>query len=157
MDQERQENKNFPLWIFAEDRGIKPIFSKVVGCNFTDVDNLLRCGMNFGSNTVFTQNLNLVNLRLASVNTTNKLGSFSILTTRVRRLSSSSNWIRHGHDIEESTVEIVSKTKANSDYISNFYLENMREIQYFERGNDPLPLTRPTKFPEKNEKGGRTR
>ena len=42
---------------FAEDRGIKPIFSKVVGCKFAEncsVDITSHCGINFGSNTVFT-------------------------------------------------------------------------------------------------------
>ena len=43
MEQERRETQNFYLWIFAEDRGIKPIFSEVVGCNFTDVDVNSRC------------------------------------------------------------------------------------------------------------------
>ena len=43
--------------------------------------------------------------------------------------------------------------RANSDYILKIDFETMREIQDFERGNDPPPLTRPTGFPEKMEKG----
>ena len=73
---------------FAEDRGIKPIFSKVVGCNFAfdfSADINLRCGMNFRSNDVLTQNPNFINLGIASVNTTDKLGYVSVPTTRVRR------------------------------------------------------------------------
>ena len=69
--------------------------------------------MNLGSNAVFTQNPNFVNLGLAFVNTTDKLGSVTVPTTRVGRPTSSSNWILHGNDIEEATADIVSKTKEN--------------------------------------------
>ena len=87
---------------FAEDRGPTPIFSKVVGWKFTEdssSDVNSRCGVNFGSDTVFTQNPNFVNFGLASINTTDKLESFSVPTTRVGGPNNSSNWIRNGHDI----------------------------------------------------------
>ena len=108
--------------------------------------------MNFRSNAVFTQNQNFINLRLASVNTTDKFWYGSIPTTRVVMPISSSDWIWHGHDIEASRDYSVSKTRANSDYILKSYFETMREIQDFERENNPLPLTRPTEFPEQNGK-----
>ena len=41
---------------------------------------------------------------------------------------SSSDWIRHGHDIEEATADRVGKTRANSDYILKSGFETMREI-----------------------------
>ena len=83
-------------------------------------------------------------------------GSGSIPTTRGVSPTSSSDWIRHGHDIEEAIADRLSKTRANSDYIFKSSFETMREIQDFEWGNismsrskppDP-PLTRPTEFPE---------
>ena len=78
------------------------------------VDVKLRCGMNLGSNVVFTPNPNFINLMLASINTTDKLGSSSIPTTRVGRSTISSNWIRNGHDIEKATADRVSETRENS-------------------------------------------
>ena len=73
--------------------------------------------MNFGSDLVVTQNQNFVNFGLASVNTTDKLGSVSIPTARVGRPKNSSDWLRQGHDFGEATATRVSETKENSDYI----------------------------------------
>ena len=156
---------------FAQERGFKPICSKLVGCKFSDNSSVnvnLRCEMNFVSNAVFTQNPNFINIRLVSVNTIYKLGSVSVPTTRVVRPTSSSDCIRHGHYIEETTADIVSKTIANSNYILKSGFETMREIQDFEQENismtnrttssiddgemvkvrtktpEPTPLTRPT-------------
>ena len=160
MDQELRETQNFHWWIFAEDKGLKPIFSNVVGCKFSDkfsIDVKLRCGMNFGSNVVFTQNPNFINPGLAYVNTTDKLGSISVPATRDRRPTSSCNWIRHVHNIKGATVDRVSETRSNIDYIKKSDFETMREIQDFERENismsqqktpDTTPLTRPTESPE---------
>ena len=72
---------------FAEDRVNKPIFSKVVGCSFAfdfSANANLRCGMNFRSNDVLTQNPNFITLRIASVNAMDKLGYVSVRTTSVR-------------------------------------------------------------------------
>ena len=120
MDQERRESQNSHWWIFAEDRGLEPIFSEVVGWKFSDDssdDVNSRCGVNFGSNAVFTRKPNFIKLGLASVNTTDKLGSISVPTTRVVRPTRGSKWIQHGHDIEEATLDRMRKTRANSDYI----------------------------------------
>ena len=111
---------------FAEDRGLKPIFSKVVGCKFADdssVDINWRCGMNSGSNVIFTKISNLINVVLTSVNTTDKLGSFSVPTTRVERPTGSYYWIRNGHDIEEATADRVSNNRGKSDYIKKMILK----------------------------------
>ena len=89
--------------------------------------------MNFGSNDVFTQNPNFINLGLTSVNTIDKIGSISVPTTRVGRPTSRSDWIQHEHDIEEATTERVSETRANSDYILKSDFESIREIRDFER------------------------
>ena len=101
--------------------------------------------MNFGSNAIFTPNPNSINLGIASVNTTNKLGSFSIPTTRFISTASSYNWIRHGHDIEEATADRVSETRSNSDYIFKSDFETMRGIQDFEREN--ISMTNGTTSP----------
>ena len=105
---------------FAEDRCLKPIFSKVVGCKFAPVPSLdinSSCGMNLGSNAVFTLNPNIINLGIASFNTKDKLGSVSAATTRVGRPTSSFEGIWHVHDIEEATADRVIKTRANINYI----------------------------------------
>ena len=113
--------------------------------------------MNFGSNAVFTQNPNFINLGLTSVNTTNKLGYVSVPTTRVRRPKISSDGIRHGHNTEEATADRVRETIANSDYILKSDFENMSEIQDFGWENismswpkmlDPTPLTRTKELPD---------
>ena len=105
---------------FAEDRGLKPVCSKVFGCKFADdyrVNVYSWCGMNSGINAVFTPNPNFINLEIASVNTTDKLGYVSVPTTRARRPTSRSGWIRYGHDIEKATTDRVSETRENCDCI----------------------------------------
>ena len=106
MEQECQENG-----FFDKHRDPTPVISKVVGCKITDnsiADVNSLCQMNLRSDTVFTQNPNFVNFGLATVNTTDKLGSISVPTTRVRRIKNGSNWIRHGNDIDEVTADKVS-------------------------------------------------
>ena len=76
--------------------------------------------MNLGSDVVFTQNPNFVNFGLASINTTDKLEYVSAPTNRVRRPTNSSDLIRHGHDIEEVTADIVSATKSNNHWLDVF-------------------------------------
>ena len=69
---------------FVEDRGPKPIFSKVLGCKFAPVFSVSvnsRCGMNFRSNAVFILNPSFIDLGIASINRTYKLESFSVTTT----------------------------------------------------------------------------
>ena len=133
---------------FAEDRGLKPIFSKVVGCKFAEdssVEVNSCCGMNFRSSAVFTPNTKSINLGITSINTTDKIGSVSVPTTRVGMKMGSSDWIRHGHGIEEATVDRESKTRANIDYILKSDFETMREIQYFEPEN--ISMTNGTTSP----------
>ena len=65
--------------------------------------------MNFGSDTVVTPNPKFVKFGLASVNTTDKLGSISVPTTRVGSPTNSSDWRWKGHDIEEATADRVSE------------------------------------------------
>ena len=96
---------------FAEDRGLKHIFSKIIGCNFaynSSINVNSHCRMKSRSNAIFTQNPNFINLGNPSVNTTDKLGSVSVPTTR---LSSTdvSVWIWKIHDIEEATEDRVIK------------------------------------------------
>ena len=106
--------------------------------------------MQFGSDSVVTPNPNFVNFRIASVNATDRLGLVSATTTILGRPTLSSDWLQHGHDIEEVTAEKVSEAKAYSDYILENEFETMR---VFEREN--ISVTRPTFpiSPSKNEKG----
>ena len=92
-------------------------------------------GMNFWSISVVTPNPKILNFGVASVNTTDKLGSVGIATTRVGRPTSSLEWRQHLYDIKEVTADILRKTKANSNYIFKIYFETIKEIQYFEEGN----------------------
>ena len=89
--------------------------------------------MNFGDNAVFTQNPNSINLGLAPVNTTDKLGSIIAPTTRVGRPVSSSDCIRHGHDIEEATADRVSETRENIDYILKVILKLLEKFRNLSR------------------------
>ena len=82
--------------------------------------------MNFRSNDVFTQNPNFVNLRIVSVNTTGKLVSVSVPTTRVKSLLCSSDCIWHEHDIEEATTDKMNETRAKRDYVLKSDFETMR-------------------------------
>ena len=97
-----------------------PIFSKVIG-NETFPEEIsdvyTRKSMDLGSNEVVAENPNFMDCRLLPANTTDKLKSVIVPTTRVERFTNGSNWLTSRHDIEEVTVEIVSEAKAYIDYI----------------------------------------
>ena len=120
-------NSKLPLMdFFDKHRETTTILSKVVGCKITNdssADTNLRFWMKFGSDAVFNQNPNFVNFGLTSINTTYKLGSVSVLTTRVGRPTNISNWIRHGNDIEEVTTDRGRETKSNNHYIKKKILK----------------------------------
>ena len=81
--------------LFDKNSVPRPSFSKVVVSKVTGdprVDVNSRGGMHFGSDSVVTRNPNFGSFGVASVNTTDELGLFSASTTRVRRLTSSSDW-----------------------------------------------------------------
>ena len=65
----------------------------------------------------------------------NKLRYVSVPTIIVERPSRRSDWIWHGHNIEEATVDRVSETRAKIDYILKSDYETMREIHGFEEDN----------------------
>ena len=98
--------------------------------------------MNFGSETIISKNPNFINFRMSPVHITYKLGAVIVPTTRFGRPKNGSDWIQHGHDIEESTADMVSKTKAKNHYNFKIDIETMREIQYFEQEN--ISMSRPT-------------
>ena len=56
--------------------------------------------MNFGSDAVFTQNLNFVNLGLTYVSTTDKLGSVFVPTNIVGWPTNISDYLRPEYNIE---------------------------------------------------------
>ena len=72
-------------------------------------------------------------------NTTDKLKSVIVPTTRVEGLTDISDWFVSRHGYEEVTVGIVSKAKAFSGYIKNNEVESMK---VFEREN--ISVTQPT-------------
>ena len=94
--------------------------------------------MNLRSNAVLTLNPNFINLGIASFNTPDKLGFISVPTTTVGSPTSISEWIRHGHGIEEAATDRLSKMRENSNYILKSYFENMKKNQDFERENISL-------------------
>ena len=119
-----------------------PIFSKVIGPKIVpneSADFYARKRMNFGSNSVVAKIPKFMDFRLSPANTTDRLKSVIIPTTRFEKLTNGSNWIAYRHDIEEVTVEIVSKAKAYDDYIFENEFETMK---VFEREN--ISVTRPT-------------
>ena len=72
--------------------------------------------MNFGSDTVLSQNLNFMNFGMLPVNTTDKLGFVIIHTNRDGSPMNGSNWLQYGRDIKETTADRVSKTKEKNHY-----------------------------------------
>ena len=121
----------------------KVIFSKKIT---NEIANVYACGrMNFGSYTVLSESSNFMGFGLSSVNTTDKLGSVFIPTTRNRRPTDGSNWILPGHDISEATVDRVSGKKAKNHYNFKSEFETRRDNildQYF--GRQSNPISRPT-------------
>ena len=91
--------------------------------------------MNFGSDTVLSENQNIMNFGLSPVNTTDKLVSVIVPTTRFIRPTNGSDCLQPGHDIEEATADIASEKKAKNHYNIKSDFETMREIQDFERDN----------------------
>ena len=94
-----------------------PGWSKIVGSKVvTDksANVYARGRMNFKSDTVLSENPNFINFRLSPVNTTDKLGSVIVPTTRVGSPINGSYWLQPGPHIEEATADRVSKTKAKN-------------------------------------------
>ena len=79
--------------------------------------------MDFGSDYVFVESPKFMDFRLSPTNTTARLKSVISPTTIVERLTNGSNWLASRHDIEEVTVERVSKAKAYSYYILKMSLK----------------------------------
>ena len=125
----------------SQHRYPTPIFSKVSGCKFTDrfsADFNSRFQINFGSDAVFTEIPNFVNLGLASVHTSDELGSVSIPTTIILTPTDGSNWLPTSHSIGEVTADRVSRTGSEQDNNSKTDFETRRENQYFGRQNNSM-------------------
>ena len=69
------------------------------------------------------------------VNTTDKIGSVIVTTTKVGRQTNGSDWLQTGHYIEEATADRVSKTKKKNHYNLKIDFETMIEIQDFKLEN----------------------
>ena len=79
---------------------------------------------------------------LLPVNTTDKLRSVIVPTTRVGGPTNGYNWFQSRHGIEEATADRVSKTKANNNYNFKCDFETRREIQDCAQEN--ISMSRPT-------------
>ena len=91
-----------------------PGWSKIIGSKVVTDESAkvyARVRMNFGSDTVLVKNLNFINSGLSPVNTTDKLRSVIVLTTRFGRPTNGSDWLHPRHDIEEATAYRVIETK----------------------------------------------
>ena len=121
-----QNLKTFIDELFDKNSGPRPSFSRVIGSELMGdprVNVNLCIGMHFGSDFVIIPNPNSVNFGVASVNAKDKLESVSATTTRVGSSTIISKWRRQGHNIEEVTLERVSKGKLYSDYILKMSLK----------------------------------
>ena len=97
--------------------------------------------MSLGSD-VLSENPKFVNFGLSPVNTTYKLRSVILPTTRVGRPKNGSKWLQSVHDIEEATSDRVIEKKASNHYNLKSDFETMREIQDCERKN--ISMSPPT-------------
>ena len=70
--------------------------------------------MNFRSDTALSVSPKFMDFGLSSVITTDELGFVLVNTTRIRRLTDSSNWLTSGHDISEATEDILCGKKAKN-------------------------------------------
>ena len=103
----------------SENRDPMPGWSKIIGSKLvTDEisDVYARSQMNFGSDTILSENPNFINFGMSPINTTDKLGSTIVPITRVWMPTIGSNWIHPENDIEESTADGEIKTKAKNHY-----------------------------------------
>ena len=131
--------------IYSEHRDPAPILNKVIGQKFADkssADVNSRCRMNFGSDAVFTESPNFVNMGIAFVHTSDELGSIFIPATRIGPPTDGSNWLLSSHSIGEVTVDRVSRTASEKDYNAKTDLETRRGNQDFGRQNNSM--SRPT-------------
>ena len=97
-----------------------PTWSKVIGRKTVPDESsnvYLRKSIDFGSNYVVAKSPNLMDFRLSPSNTPDKINSIIAPTTRFGRFINGSDWLASSHDVEEVTVERVSKEKAYSGYI----------------------------------------
>ena len=99
--------------IYSKNMGPSPTWIKVVGQKFTkesSADVKLHCWKNFGSDAIHTKSTTFVNLGLASVHTSDEIGSVFIPTTRIRLPTDGSNWLPTSHRIGKVTDDRLSRT-----------------------------------------------
>ena len=127
-----------------ENGDTTPTLSKAIRKEESDdpsANIFLRCRMKFTRDAAVTKRPNFMNLGISAVHTSDELSSFSIPTTRIRRLIDGYNWIFPGHLIGEVTADIMSGTRSDQNCSSKAYFETMRENQDFERKN--ISMSRP--------------
>ena len=95
--------------------------------------------MDFASTSVVAESPKFMDLGLSPANTTGKLKSNIVPTTRVEGLTDGSGWPTSRHGYKEVMVGRMSEAKKFSDYIKNNEFETMK---VFEQEN--ISVTRPT-------------
>ena len=116
---------------YTKNGDLTPTFSKIISCKVYDkssADVYLRCRLNFTRDTVITKIPNFMNLELSSVHTSDELGSFVVLATRIGGPTNVSNWLPPGHIIGEVTVNRMSRMRSDQNYSSKTDFETRREI-----------------------------
>ena len=142
----------------AKNNDSTRFFSHVVGLESVSgevADVYASERMNFASNPVLGKTPKSVDLRLLTVNTTDKLNSVFNPFTRAEVLTDQSDWLASRHLIVEGTADIVREAKLYRNYIkkSGFETRNVFERgniqltrqyftrQYFTRQDENIPLT----------------
>ena len=103
--------------------------------------------MNFAINPVLGETPKFVDLRLLTVNTSEKLNSIFYLVTRAEGLTYQSDWLASRHYIVEVTEGRVSEVQAYRNYIKNSKYETRnifgRENIQMTRPDQNIQMTRP--------------
>ena len=101
------------------DRYYAPFFSKVIGHELyhgSSNDLYLRCRMNFLSNVVQTEALQLVDLGILAIKTSYELSVLNTPATRIRRLTDRYHWTAPDHVFDEAIAVGMSTGRSEQDY-----------------------------------------
>ena len=116
----------------AKNRDPASIFSKVIGqelSNNPSAEVYLRCRANFTSNAAGTEAPHFVNLGLPVVNKGDKIGSFGVPATRVRRPKDESNWIPPDNLLGEVKVAGVSGLRIEKTIVTKLIFKLGKKIR----------------------------
>ena len=130
--------------IYSEHKDLVPIFSKVIGCKFTNKSSAnvnSHCWTNIRTDAYLTKNPNFVNLGLVSIHTSEKLGSVLIPTTIIITQTGYPNWIPDSHSIVEVAADRVIRIGSEQNYNDKTDFKTWRINQDFGRQNNSISQT----------------